>query len=102
MGETEGPKPGDGGVQGRLRITRRERELPPESTVWAGAGVAALTIGAGVAVSAALARETEAVLWTIAIAFTVLAATCFLAHWDVNRGRRIRHAEIEEETKFVG
>lgn len=88
-----------------MRITKREREVPPESTVWAAAGVSMLTVAVGVIVSSiALSGDGKAnagILWTIAAASTVLALTCFLAHWDVNRGRRVRQAEIEEETKLV-
>jgi hypothetical protein len=35
-------------------------------------------------------------LWIGAVAFTLLAIACFVAHWDVNRGRKSRDVVIEE------
>lgn len=65
------------------------------------AGWAALTFAASVVLTTiTLSGDVGVgtpVLWTIAIASLLLATTCFLAHWDVNRGRKVRHSEIEEE-----
>ncbi len=53
------------------------------------AGFGALTVSGDAAVK-------PAVLWVLTGAFVALAATCFLAHWDVNRGRRTKQYETEE------
>jgi membrane protein implicated in regulation of membrane protease activity len=53
------------------------------------AGFGALTVSGDAAIK-------PAVLWVLTSAFVALAATCFLAHWDVNRGRRTRQYETEE------
>jgi hypothetical protein len=85
------------------RITRREREIPRVSAVWQNAGFAIVALAASVALAAGTVPKSvavnSAVLWTAAAALAVLAATCFLAHWDVNRGRKVRHSEIEEERR---
>jgi membrane protein implicated in regulation of membrane protease activity len=51
--------------------------------------LAALTLADGMH-----ARASE--LWIGAVAFALLAIACFVAHWDVNRGRKSRDVEIEE------
>ncbi len=60
-----------------------------------------MAFAAGAAVTASALSEQVAVsgsvLWTVSAAAAVLAVTCFVAHWDVNRGRRVRQWEIEEE-----
>lgn len=77
----------------------RERERPGPSVVWQtvaivfvgfafAAGIGALTVPPDAAV-----RVSE--LWISAAAFATLALACFLAHWDVNRGRRHREYETE-------
>jgi hypothetical protein len=79
---------------------RREREKPAASVIWQTVGI----LSAGFAFAAALAaltiaesvRVTAAELWIATAGFAILAATCFLAHWDVNRGRRSRDIEVEE------
>lgn len=85
----------------RQRITRREREIPRESAIWLTAGWAVLAFAASVVLAAMTLSGnvgvSAPVLWTIAICSLVLATACFLAHWDVNRGRKVRHSEIEEE-----
>jgi len=85
------------------RITRREREIPRVSSVWQNAGFATIALAASVALAASTVPESvaisAAVLWTAATALAVLAGACFLAHWDVNRGRKVRHSEIEEERR---
>lgn len=75
--------------------------MPSESTVWLAGGLALLPSAAGTALAAAtLADDVEVsawVLWVTTFFLAVLALVCFLAHWDVNRGRRVRYSEIEEE-----
>jgi hypothetical protein len=87
----------------RRRITRHERELPAESTVWLALGVALITIAAGAAVTAiGLAGDvkiSKAVLWTTAVETLLQGGMCFAVHWDTNRGRRIKHSEVEEEVE---
>jgi hypothetical protein len=46
-------------------------------------------------------RISEAVLWTVSGASLVLAAVCFIAHWDVNRGRKIKRSIVEEEPEYL-
>lgn len=77
----------------------REREEPAATVIWQtvaffflafaiGTGVAALTSdGAG----AIQASE----LWISTGGLLALALVCFLAHWDVNRGRRGREYVLE-------
>jgi hypothetical protein len=83
----------------RVRRWREREELEP-SAVWQtvailflgcafGAGVAALTVASDAGIG-------PAELWIFTGAFLALALTCFLAHWDVNRGRRVKEYETEE------
>ncbi len=94
-----------GGASARYTqwITRREREIPHVSGVWLTAGFASGTFAAGVVITASTIPKAVAigtsVLWTIAASFSVIAVICFIAHWDVNRGRKVRHSEIEEERR---
>lgn len=78
----------------------REREQPEPTNVWQtvgivflgfafATGIGALTIPNGMAV-----RPSE--LTISAVAFAALATACFLADWDVNRGRRSKRYETEE------
>jgi hypothetical protein len=53
------------------------------------AAIGALTVPDEIAV-----RPSE--LSISAVAFAALATVCFLAHWDVNRGRRSKWYETEE------
>jgi hypothetical protein len=90
------------GSQGwRSRVSRRrEWERPPPSVVWQTIAVLFLGFAFAAALSAlTVARDTAvgpAKLWIGAAAFIGLAVTCFLAHWDVNRGRRAKCYETEE------
>jgi hypothetical protein len=49
-----------------------------------------LTLSEGSAVSPSTFRIVAATMF-------FSAALCFLAHWDVNRGRRIRVYDVEED-----
>lgn len=99
----------DGGRLGRPRDEEasdpavwhwRERERPGASVIWQTVAVVFL----GFAFAATLAALTltgsmhvrASELWISAVGFAFLAVACFLAHWDVNRGRRSRDVEIEE------
>ena len=99
---------GDGHVDRgrRRRFTQHVREIPAESNVWFNLGVAAMTIAAGAAIAAVglvdHLRISEAVLWTVSAAAMVQAATCFVAHWDANRGRRVKRSVVEEEAEDFG
>lgn len=35
-------------------------------------------------------------LWIITAGLLLAASLCFIAHWDVNRGRKIKEREIKE------
>jgi hypothetical protein len=83
----------------RRRIREREQPEPSEGWLaWAvgflfaavSAGISALGLSTDVAL-----RPSE--LWIIAGGLLLAAALCFRAHWDVNRGRRVREWEIEEK-----
>ncbi len=86
----------------RRRFTRHIRELPEPSTAWRGAGAVLIGIAAGVAIFAATLSEdapiSKAALgWIAAALCLVLAAICFLSHWDTNRGRKGKMVEIVDE-----
>jgi hypothetical protein len=90
------PEPGAAGTVRRWQ----ERERPEPSVVWQTVGI----LFVGLAVTAGICALTlpsdaavgPAELWILTGASAALAVTCFLAHWDVNRGRRARQYEIEE------
>jgi hypothetical protein len=97
--ETEEQSPQEGAKGSRTRRIR-ERERPEPSVVWqtvaiflSGAGLAA---GLGALTLSEGAMITRGQLWLLTGAFVTWAATCFLAHWDVNRGRKIKRREVEE------
>jgi hypothetical protein len=78
----------------------RERERPEPSVIWQTCAVAFITGSLGAAIAALTASESVAVrsaeLWIITCGLTLASALCFLAHWDVNRGRRVKEYETEE------
>lgn len=87
------------GSSGKVKRWQERERLEP-SAVWQTiaivfldfaftAGLAALTVPGNTAI-----KPTE--LWIVTGTFAALAVTCFLAHWDVNRGRRTRRYELEE------
>jgi hypothetical protein len=80
------------------RIQRRER--PEPSTAWLASAFAFLTTAAGTATGSLTLSSGAAVrpldLWIATAGLLVTAALCFLAHWDVNRGRKAKRYEIEE------
>jgi hypothetical protein len=84
---------------GSTRLVRK-RDLPEASTVWLGAGFSFLTSAAGV-LTACLTLSAEVAVSTrdlliVTASLLVASVLCFLAHWDVNRGRRIKSFEVEE------
>lgn len=89
----------DGKSGGKIRRWR-EREKPEPSIVWQtvaiialtsalATGIAALTVSPGAAVSPLVFGIASGVL-------LIYSATCFLAHWDSNRGRKSKEYEREE------
>jgi hypothetical protein len=76
------------------------RERPAPSTIWQSVGIAVLFSAVGTAVAALTvstgAPVTSSELWGLTAFLVVLAGTMFLAHWDVNRGRRSRQYEQED------
>jgi protein-S-isoprenylcysteine O-methyltransferase Ste14 len=98
-GEPTGAPEGRPQPPGTIRHWR-EREKPAASVIWQTVAIVIV----GFAFAGALAALTLAdnmqirasELWIGAVAFALLSITCFLAHWDVNRGRRSRDVEIEE------
>lgn len=93
---------GKGGRRLR-RITRHEREWPDPSTIWRGAGGVFVGIAAGAVLTAVAAAEGSVpaipLPWAVAAASAIFAAFCLVAHWDVNRGRRIKRSEIVDEVE---
>jgi hypothetical protein len=77
----------------------REREQPEPSAVWQTVAIVFAGFGFSAAIGALTIPQDamrSADLWLGAAAFAALAIACFLAHWDVNRGRKSRRYEIEE------
>jgi membrane protein implicated in regulation of membrane protease activity len=78
----------------------REREQPEPSVVWQAVAIFLLGTALAAGMSALMVSKgaiiTGKELWFLSGAFIVWAATCFLAHWDVNRGRKIKTRQIEE------
>jgi hypothetical protein len=84
-----------------VRRYRRECERPEPSNVWQTSAFAFLTCAAGVGI-AAVTRSADAAirtseLWIVTVALIFAAALCLIAHRDVNRGRKSRIYEIEED-----
>jgi hypothetical protein len=89
------------GSEGKRSIRRwRDWERPAPSTVWQAVGIAVLFSALGTAIAALTvsggAPFSSRELWGITAFLVIWATTMFLAHWDVNRGRRSRHYEREE------
>jgi uncharacterized membrane protein len=89
------------------RFTRRIREIPEPSTVWRGAGAVLIGIAVGVAIFAATLSEETPISksqlgWVVAGLCLLLAALCFLSHWDTNRGRKGKVVEIVDERDDSG
>ena len=78
----------------------REREKPEPSFIWQTTAVVFLGFAFAAAMGALTVPDEMAVrpseLSISAVAFLVLAIVCFLAHWDVNRGRTSRRYETKE------
>jgi uncharacterized membrane protein len=89
------------------RFTRRIREIPEPSTVWRGASAVLIGIAVAVAIFAATISEETPISksqlgWIAASLCLLLAAICFLAHWDTNRGRKGKVVEIVDERDDSG
>lgn len=83
------------------RVRRwRKRDRPEPSVVWQTVAILflgfAFATGAGALMVSKDAAIKPVELWILTGAFFALAITCFLAHWDVNRGRRSKQYETEE------
>jgi hypothetical protein len=89
------------------RFTRRIREIPEPSTVWRGAGAVLFGITVAAAIFATTLSEAAPISksqlgWIVAGLCLLLAALCFLAHWDTNRGRKGKVVEIVDERDDSG
>ena len=89
------------------RFTRRIREIPEPSTVWRGAGAVLVGIAVAVAIFATTFSEETPVSksqlgWIVAGLCLLIAALCFLSHWDTNRGRKGKVVEIVDERDDPG
>lgn len=81
-------------------ITRQVREIPAESNVWFNLGMVAVGIAAGAAITAASvvgSSVTKAILWAVAGCVALAGISYFVAHLDVNRGRRVKRSQVVEE-----
>lgn len=82
----------------RVRHVRQREHLEPTS-VWLMVGLFFLTCAAGTGIGALTATADSAArpseFWIATVAFVALAATCFIAQWDTNRGRKSREYVIE-------
>jgi heme/copper-type cytochrome/quinol oxidase subunit 3 len=77
-----------------------KREWPEPSAVWLSAAFFFLACAAGT-LTAALTLSPESgvhpsQLWIATVALIVISVVCFLAHWDVNRGRKPKRYEVKE------
>lgn len=89
-------EPGSGG-----RVKRwRKRDRPEPSVVWQTVALLFLSFAFAAAIGALTVSKDAVIkpveLWVLTGAFLALAVTCFLAHWDANRGRRSKQYETEE------
>jgi hypothetical protein len=78
----------------------RERERPEPSVVWQTLGITFAGFGVATVLGTLTISDDAAVrpgeLWVATAGFLLAAALCFLAHRDVNKGRRSRWVEVEE------
>lgn len=85
----------------RRWVIRSEWEKPDPSTVWRGAAGVAVAIAAAAMLTAITVPRVNvpkiSFPWAIGIGAVVVAAICLFAHYDVNRGRKAKRAEIVEE-----
>jgi drug/metabolite transporter (DMT)-like permease len=92
----------EGGKVRRRVIDRREREIPPESSIWFNLGLAAVGIAAGAAAAAVTVVDSavaEAVLWTSSAFVLVAGISYFFVHREVNRGRRVKRSQVIEDVE---
>ena len=86
-------------ADGTVRRWRKRERLEP-SVVWQTVGILFVSLAVAAATCALALSEDAAIapreLWILTGAFAALAATCLLAHWDVNRGRRVKEYETED------
>src|SRR6476646_4023625 len=84
----------------RTRVVQ-EREQPRVSEIWLRFSAGFLFCAIGTCISAlTLSQEVEmrpSELWIVTGGLLLAATLCFLAHWDVNRGRRVKEREIKEK-----
>jgi transposase InsO family protein len=89
----------DRSMDGTIRRWRK-RERPEPSVVWQTVGILFVGLAATGATCALTLPGDAAIapseLWIMTGALAVLAVTCFIAHWDVNRGRRAKEYETED------
>lgn len=78
----------------------RKRERPEPSVVWQTVGILFVGLAVTTATCAFTLSDDAAIapseLWILTGALSALAVTCLLAHWDVNRGRRVKEYETED------
>jgi hypothetical protein len=81
-------------------VIRSEWQKPDPSTAWRDAGWAAVAIAATAMLAAVLSNAEIPMIplpWAIGASSLSVAGLCFLAHFDVNRGRKAKRSEIIEE-----
>jgi peptidoglycan/LPS O-acetylase OafA/YrhL len=86
---------------GSLRAVRRVREIPAESSTWLQVALALFGI-AFVAATFALTEKDPASIsvgewWIISGALAAIGLVCLAAHWDANRGRKVKQSDVIEE-----
>ena len=75
--------------------------FPLESTTWLH--VALAIFAAAFAAGCLALTQTDRVsisvgeLWIICGSLTVIGLVCLIAHWDSNRGRKVKQADVVEE-----
>jgi hypothetical protein len=89
-----------GGNGGPWRSIRIERNIPAESTTWLLVALACFTLAVGAAFSALTLKDLASLsvgeLWIICGSLAVVGGVCLIAHWDANRGRKIKQSNVEE------
>ena len=84
----------------------REREKPEPSAIWQTLGITFAGFSFAVVIAALTVAEEVAVrpldLVITAAGLLLASILCFVAHRDVNRGRRSRWIEVEELPADLG
>lgn len=93
--------PDDRGGSGSQRVIRRVREMPAESSTWLLVALAVFTIAFAAAALALTQKGPSSISvgewWTVSFGLTVNGLVCLVAHWDANRGRKIKQSDVTEE-----